>query len=78
MNDEFKEDELNQRWIRIGYDLLRLCSKGIQNETTHDQCVVPVFWTYRSESHCLGTLAWIKKSSLSRDHNCDQIYAFPD
>ena len=29
-------------------------------------------------THCLGTLAWIKKSSLSRDHNCDQNYAKPD
>ena len=29
-------------------------------------------------AHCLGSLTWIKKSSLSRDHNCDQNYAKPD
>ena len=28
--------------------------------------------------HCLGSLAWIKKSSLSRDHISDQNYAKPD
>ena len=28
--------------------------------------------------HCLGSLTWIKKSSLSRDHISDQIYAKPD
>ena len=29
-------------------------------------------------SHCLGSLTWIKKSSLSRDHISDQIYAKTD
>ena len=29
-------------------------------------------------AHCLGTLAWRKKSFLSRDYYRSQIYAFPD
>ena len=29
-------------------------------------------------THCLEILAWIKKSSLSRDHISDQNYAKPD
>ena len=31
--------------------------------------------TIFQETHCLGNLTWIKKSSLSRDHNSSQTYA---
>ena len=76
-SESFTEDFLQPEPFLGTDDYIKLCGT---NHFYMDKDQMSGNYTkfFCHHAHCLGSLTWIKKSSLSRDHNCDQNYAKPN